>query len=192
MKKQWDEQTILDNIRAGKQTGATYVFNQYGKRLLPFFERQFKLSHEEAEDALQETFIAFINSVRKDKFRREASLFTYLSKIGVNECLRIIDKNRKPEGVLIDGVAIEEVPNPTDLIEALHNRLCIVKVLEEFEKKEENAAERLTALTFQFEGRSIKEIADEIGRKEGATKTFIFECKKKIRPYLRKCRNERN
>ncbi len=192
MKKQWDEQTILDNIRAGKQTGATYVFNQYGKRLLPFFERQFKLSHEEAEDALQETFIAFINSVRKDKFRREASLFTYLSKIGVNECIRIIDKNRKPEGVLIDGVAIEEVPNPTDLIEALHNRLCIVKVLEEFEKKEENAAERLTALTFQFEGRSIKEIADEIGRKEGATKTFIFECKKKIRPYLRKCRNERN
>ncbi|HAI70688.1 MAG TPA: hypothetical protein DCM38_14780 [Gammaproteobacteria bacterium] len=110
----------------------------------------------------------------------------------MNECLRIIDKNRKPEGVLIDGVVIEEVPNPTDLIDALHNRLCIVKVLEEFEKKEENAAERLTALTFQFEGRSIKEIANEIGRKEGATKTFISECKKKIRPYLRKCRDERN
>lgn len=192
MNKQWDEQTILDNIRAGKQTGATYVFNQYGKRLLPFFERHFKLSHEEAEDALQETFIAFIKSVREDKFRREASIFTYLSKIGVNECLRIIKENRKPEGVLIDGVVIEEVPNPTDLIEALHNRLCIVKVLEEFEKKEENAAERLTALTFQFEGRSIKEIANEIGRKEGATKTFISECKKKIRPYLRKCRDERN
>lgn len=192
MNKQWDEQTILDNIRAGKQTGATYVFNQYGKRLLPFFERQFKLSHEEAEDALQETFIAFIKSVREDKFRREASLFTYLSKIGVNECLRIIKENSKPEGVLIDGVPIEEVPNPTDLIEALHNRLCVAKVLEEFEKNEENAAERLTALTFQFEDRSIKEIADEIGRKEGATKTFIFECKKKLRPYLRKCRNERN
>ena len=192
MNKQWDDQAIVDDIQAGGEAGSTYLVKEYGGRLLPFFERQFKLSHEDAEDALQETFIAFFNSVRENKFRREASIFTYLSRIGVHECLRIIKEYSKSEGVLINDVLIEEVPDPKDLEKMLHYRLCIVKVLEEFEKKEENAAERLTALTFQFEGCSIKEIANKIGRNEGATKTFIFECKKKLRPYLDKCWDKRN
>ena len=191
MKQQWDEQAILDNIRAGKQSGATYVFSQYGGRLLQFFKWKFKLSHEDAEEASQETFLRFINSVRNDKFRGDASVFTFLSDIGVNECLRIIKKKTEYEGVLINGVPIEEVVDHSkDLEKELHYRLCVAKALEEFEEK--NAAECLTALTLQFEGWSLKKIAEKFGRSNGAIKTFLFECRKKVKPYLLKCWDKYN
>jgi len=191
LKKQWDEQAILDNIRAGKQSGATYVFNQYGGKLLQFFKWKFKLSHEDAEEALQETFIRFIKSVCQKKFHGNASIYTYLSKIGVNECLRIIQKNTAYRDILIDGMKIEEIiDHSKDLEKELHYRLCVAKALEAFEKQ--NANECLTILTLQFEGWSIRKVADKIGRNEGATKTFLSECRKKLRLYLLKCRDESN
>ena len=60
MKKQWDNQEIIDNIRAGKQAAATFVFKKCSGRLLQFFKWKFKLSHEDAEDALQNSLIRFI------------------------------------------------------------------------------------------------------------------------------------
>lgn len=194
MKKQWNNQEIIDNIQAGKQEAANDVFKKCGGRLLQFFKGKFKLSHEDAEEALQNTMIRFIQAVREDKFRGDADVCTYLSAIGVNECLRIIKKNAPNENILINGMTIEEIEQqaeaPKDLIDELHYRLCVAKVLQEFEKNEENVSERLTALTLQFEGWSIKEIADKIGRTEGATKIFLFECRKKLKPYLLKCREE--
>lgn len=193
LKEKWDDKVILDKIRAGKQSGLTEFFAECGGRLVKFFKWKFKLSHEDAEEALQETLIRFIQSVCHDKFHGDASIYTYLSKIGVNECLRVLQKNIAYTDILIDGMAIEEViDHSKDLEKELHYRLCVAKALDEFEKAEQNANERLTALTLQYKGGSIKEIAEEIGRNEGATKTFLSECRKKLRVYLLKCRDECN
>ncbi|MDM8567078.1 hypothetical protein QUF74_15680 [Candidatus Halobeggiatoa sp. HSG11] len=79
-----------EKIRTGKQSGLTEFFTECGGRLVKFFKWKFRLSHEDAEEALQETLIRFVNSVRGSKFRGDASICAFLSTIGVNECLRIL------------------------------------------------------------------------------------------------------
>lgn len=190
----WDDKVILDKIRAGKQSGLTEFFDECGGRLVNFFKWKFNLSHEDAEEALQESLIRFIKSVRNNKFREDASICTFLSTIGVNECLRILKAKSRYKDVLIDKMPVEEIEDPSNLEKMLHHHLCVAEGLKKFEEDDKNATERLQTLTLQiFEGLSIKEISDIINRSEEATKTFLFESKKKLRPYLDKCWwNERN
>ena len=102
LKEKWDDKVILDKIRAGKQSGLTEFFAECGGRLVKFFKWKFKLSHEDAEEILQETFIRFVNCVRDNKFRGDASICTFLAKIGVNECLRVLKIKDKYKDVLIN------------------------------------------------------------------------------------------
>ena len=58
------------------------------------------LSHEDANDLLQNTFIkAWINI---DYFRAEAKLSTWLYRIALNECLTFLNKQRAASTVSLD------------------------------------------------------------------------------------------
>ena len=141
------------------------------------FKWKFQISHQDAEDALQEAVIKFIRNICDNKFREDCSICTFLSGITKNECINILRKNKEP---ILDDI---ERFCP----EFLDCQICISEVLDEFEK---NVVERLKVLKLQFEGCSIKEIASKVNRSEGATKAFIFECKKKIKLYLKRCLSE--
>lgn len=184
----WDDKKIIKDIQTGKQDGVTYVFHQYGGRLLKFFKWKFQLSQEDAEDVLQETLTQFVISVRKNIFRRDASIFTFLSTIGVNKCVDILKKNKKYRSLLIDDMPTEDIENVAvvSFVEQLHDLLCITKILSLFVEKIKKQC--LTVLELQTQGCSTKEVAIAIGRREGATKTFIWECKNKFRQYLQECR----
>jgi len=190
-KKPWDDQTAIDDICHGTQDGATYLFNKYGGRLLNFFEKQFEqLSHEDAKDILQNTFIRFINSVRDDKYQQKASVYTYLSKIGIHECLRFLEK-MSPQTVSIndndDDEYFEQILSPVNLERELCYRLCVAKALKNFENEVKNASDCLQVLTLKGEGWSIEETAKKIGRKPGATREFLSQCRKKLEPYMQPC-----
>ncbi|EDN71276.1 conserved hypothetical protein [Beggiatoa sp. PS] len=183
IKLKYDEKKVLDEIKQGNQSiEVTKFFNECGGRLLHVFKWKFQMPHQDVEDALQEAIIKFIKSIRDNKFRGDCSLCTYLFGITKNECINVIKQNNTslPEGIE------EFCPEFFDC------QICIAEVLDEFEKVEQNAVERLKVIRLWFEGCSIKEIADEIGRGEGATKAFIFECKKKIKLYLKRCLSECN
>jgi RNA polymerase sigma-70 factor (ECF subfamily) len=67
----------------------------YGGRLLSLARRILSCP-EEAKDVVQETFLAAFQSL--DRFREEAKLSTWLSRIAVNHCLmRLRTRRRKPE-----------------------------------------------------------------------------------------------
>ena len=63
--------------------------------------RRMVISHEDAEDVLQETFIRIFRAM--DDFRQESSLTTWVYRIATNECIRFL--NRKKE----QAVSTEEV-----------------------------------------------------------------------------------
>ena len=63
--------------------------------------RRMVVSHEDAEDVLQETFIKVFRHL--DDFRAESSLSTWIYRIATNECLRFL--NRKKE----ETVSTEEM-----------------------------------------------------------------------------------
>ena len=63
--------------------------------------RRMVISHEDAEDVLQETFIRIVRAM--DDFRQESSLTTWVYRIATNECIRFL--NRRKE----QAVSTEEV-----------------------------------------------------------------------------------
>ena len=63
--------------------------------------RRMVISHEDAEDVLQETFIRIFRAM--DDFRQESSLTTWVYRIATNECIRFL--NRRKE----QAVSTEEV-----------------------------------------------------------------------------------
>jgi RNA polymerase sigma factor (sigma-70 family) len=48
--------------------------------------------------------------------------------------------------------------------------------------------ERQLCLFLQMEGASVDEIAAQIGRKPGATREFLSQCRKKLEPFVTHCR----
>jgi len=197
MKKQWDDHSAVNDIRAGKQEGATYLYNQYEGRLRGFFKNRFRgLSDEDAKDILQETFIRFIKQVRKAS---PENISAYLFTIGKNECCRFI-QNRQPlsqettlsnqnndDDMCDDVDELNNLPSDVDLEREVAFLDCFAKALEQFEKNENNADQCLSILTLLFEGWSLKEIADKIDRTHGATREFFSQCRKKLKPYVEDC-----
>ena len=62
------------------------------------------MSHEDAEDVLQEVFIRVFRHL--DQFRNESSLSTWIYRIATNECLRLLN-SRKEEVISAEDVQEE-------------------------------------------------------------------------------------
>ena len=52
----------------------------------------------------------------------------------------------------------------------------------------EEYPDRQHALLLHIQGASIEEISAKIGRTPGATREFLSQCRKKLEPFLRCCR----
>ena len=66
--------------------------------------RRMGVSHEDAEDVLQEVFIRVFRHL--DQFRNESSLSTWIYRIATNECLRLLN-SRKEEVISAEDVQEE-------------------------------------------------------------------------------------
>lgn len=96
---QTDDQTILEHLRrpATRERGYRVLMETYQERLY-WQVRRIVHVHADADDALQNTFIRAFKSI--DKFRGEASLYTWLYRIATNEALQIRRKqSRQPATV---------------------------------------------------------------------------------------------
>ena len=51
------------------------------------------ISHDDADDLLQEVFIKIFKNI--DKFREDAQLYTWIYKIATNECLAFLKRKRR-------------------------------------------------------------------------------------------------
>lgn len=89
---------LLQNESTQKQ-GFEMVVARYSEQLY-WQIRRMVLSHEDANDLLQNTFIkAWMNL---DYFRAEAKLSTWLYRIALNECLTFLNKQRATVTVSLD------------------------------------------------------------------------------------------
>ena len=93
-------EALLARLRVGEDTAFEELVRAYTSRLLAV-ARRILGSQEEAKDAVQETFLAAFQSL--DRFRGEANLGTWLSRIAVNQCLmKLRSRRRKPEQSIED------------------------------------------------------------------------------------------
>ena len=89
-----DDNKIKDICRTSSAQGIRLIMDTYQESLYNHV-RRLLVNHEDAQDALQETFIAIYRNL--EKFRFESSLSTWLYRIATNECLRILDRRKREE-----------------------------------------------------------------------------------------------
>ena len=92
---------ILDLLRTYPDKGFRLVVERYSSRLY-WHIRRLVILHEDADDALQNTFINAWRNI--GNFRKESSMYTWLYAIATNESLAIIKKRTKNAAVSLDDL----------------------------------------------------------------------------------------
>ena len=94
MNPSYNEREVLALLQeeSTQKRGFEMIVAQYSEQLY-WQIRRMVLSHEDANDLLQNTFVkAWLNI---DYFRAEAKLSTWLYRIALNECLTFLNKQRR-------------------------------------------------------------------------------------------------
>jgi len=74
-----------------KERGLSLLIDKYKERIY-WHIRRLVVSHEDAQDVMQETFFNACRYI--DRFESESRLYTWLYRIATNECIRVFRKNK--------------------------------------------------------------------------------------------------
>ena len=85
-----DDNTIVEAIMRNTEQGFRMLFAKY-KESLYWHVRRLLVAHDDAQDALQETFLQVFKHI--STYNQTLSLKVWLLKIATNEALRILYKN---------------------------------------------------------------------------------------------------
>lgn len=86
-----NDKELIQRFRVNRNEAFNGIVVKYQERLY-WHIRKIVISHDDADDVLQNTFIKAFQGL--DKFREDASLFTWLYRIATNESLTFLKKER--------------------------------------------------------------------------------------------------
>ena len=102
--KTWNEAEIVERLREPSQREAAFTeLVEHFKEQLYWQIRRMVLSHDDADDVLQNTFVKVWTGL--DGFRGDAQLSTWLFRIANNETLNFLNRRRQLIGLDEDGIA---------------------------------------------------------------------------------------
>ncbi|MCK4853014.1 MAG: sigma-70 family RNA polymerase sigma factor [Bacteroidales bacterium] len=85
------DKELIQQFRENRNYAFNLIVRKYQERLY-WHIRKLVISHDDADDVLQNTFIKAFQGL--EKFREDASLFTWLYRIATNESLTFLKKQR--------------------------------------------------------------------------------------------------
>jgi RNA polymerase sigma factor, sigma-70 family len=95
------DDNISELLKTDLNKGFRLLVETYSQKLY-WHIRRLVILHEDADDALQNTFINVWKSI--GNFRNESSLYTWLYTIATNEALALINKRKRNAAVSIDDL----------------------------------------------------------------------------------------
>ncbi len=137
---------------------------------------------EDAEDFFQETLAVFINIVRRDKFRGDSSIKTFLHSIMRNLWLNEI--KRRSKALARETTYYEQSDKETsDGQHTVHESEATRQVLAIFDRLGENCKKIL--VMFYYENKSMKEISLAMNYdNEQVARNTKYKCSKKLTDLL--------
>ena len=85
------EENIIAVIKKNQEIGFELLVSKYSQRIY-WHIRRAVISHEDAEDVTQETFIKIFRSI--DKLKSHESLTCWIYRIATNEALRFLEQRK--------------------------------------------------------------------------------------------------
>lgn len=95
------DDNITGLLKTDLNKGFGLIVEKYSQKLY-WHIRRLVILHEDADDALQNTFINVWKSI--GNFRSESSLYTWLYTIATNEALALINKRKRNTSVSLDDL----------------------------------------------------------------------------------------
>ena len=180
----------LLKIRIGgkaRQEGIAQLYREFAPSFLRFFLKH-RVQRDQAEDLVQDVFVNITRSC--DSFRQDDRFEAWMWKIARN-CLMDFYRQRLPDTGLDDDLLdrLAEERDDLQVGQGSDDGLadCVQRVFKAFSAEHPGRAEVLSLLSF-YEW-SIEEMADFLGRTKGATREYLSQCRKMIRPYMESCRD---
>ena len=176
----YNEQEVLKLLQdeSTQRKGFEMIVAQYSEQLY-WQIRRMVLSHDDANDLLQNAFVkAWMNI---DYFRAEAKLSTWLYRIALNECITFLNKQRAantvsiddPEAVLVQKLESDPYFSGDDA------QLLLQKALLALPEKQ-----RMVFNMKYFQEMKYEEMSEIFGTSVGALKASYHHAVKKIEKFL--------
>lgn len=177
---------VVARVVAGERGAFEAIMRRYNQRLYRLARATLR-DDAEAEDALQEAYIAAFRGL--SRFRGDASLATWLSRLVLNECLgrkrraarrdKVVPMTTLPTGIDADNVAPDTGERPDAA--ALRAQ---VRVLLEHKLDELPEDYRSVFVLRSVEDLSVEETAECLGVPEATVRSRHFRARSLLREAL--------
>ena len=176
----YDEQTILRKLAAPdtRREAFTDVVRQYSEPLY-WKIRRMVLTHEDADDILQNTFIKAWNNI--SEFRQQSKLSTWLYRIAINESLDFVRKNKNISSISVEeGVSLSSQLLADAYFDGDYTQALLQEAIATLPD-----VQRLVFNLRYFDGMKYSEISKILATSEGALKASYHLAVKKITDFFR-------
>ncbi len=176
----YNEEEILSLLKneETQRKAFTMIVERY-KEQLYWQIRRIVLSHDDANDILQDTFIKAWTGI--NLFRGDAKMATWLYRIAMNECITFLNKQKaqtevsldNPDAGMVDKLDSDIYFNGDKAQRLLQEALLTLPV-----------KQRMVFNMKYYQEMKYEEMSDVFGTTVGALKASYFHAVKKIQKYI--------
>ena len=174
------EIVVLLQDPARQREAFARIVKEYSEQLY-WQIRRLVLSHDDANDILQNTFIKAWTNI--EYFRGDAKMSTWLYRIALNECLTFLNKQRASQQMSIDE-ADTEIMNQLEsdtYFDGNETQKVFLQAIKQLPEKQQ----MIFNLKY-FKEMKYEEISEILGTSIGALKASYHHAVKKIESFLEK------
>jgi len=176
-----DEITLVEQLKnvQTKEQAFRVLISEYKERLY-WHIRKIVISHDDADDVLQNTFIKVFRSI--DKFKQDSKLYSWMYRIATNESITFINKRAKERNVDISEIqqvrvaslSSDEWYTGDEIQEILQKAIATLP-----------SKQQLVFNMKYFDNMKYDEISEILETSVGGLKASYFHAVKKIEKYIK-------
>ena len=173
-----DDSALVERLQKGDVEAFDLIYDKYSPNLYAFGLKYLR-SKDEAEELVQSVFLKLWENYRN--LKKELSFKSYLFTIAYNEICKLFRK-RNYQKKFIEYTMHEKFQSFTEI----ENGIDYQSVLKQVQQIVDKLPERQKSIFVKsrYEGKSTKEIAEEVGLSPGTVDNYISEALKFIRRRL--------
>ena len=171
-----DEQALVRQLKdkTTQEKAFRILISQYKERLY-WHVRKIVISHDDADDVLQNTFIKVYRSI--DKFNSESKIYSWMYRIATNEAITFINKKAKEKKIDISEYNLNMIHTLQEdsLYDGNEIQLVLQQAIATLPKKQQ-----LVFNMKYFDEIKYSDMSEMLETSVGALKASYFHAVKKI------------
>ncbi len=176
-----EELTLIDQLKNPVTTDLAFaeLVKSYKERLY-WHIRKMVISHEDADDVLQNTFIKVFKNIKH--FKGESKLYSWMYRIATNEAITYLKKEARQRNVDIETLQLQMIQQleSDPYFDGNQLQIDLQKAIATLPQKQ-----KLVFNMRYFDEMSYDDMADVLETSVGALKASYHHAKKKIEDYFR-------